>query len=367
MSDIRLVLIGTGQNMKGHLRSLVHLDRVKIVGMADVDEDRLAEAQEMLDEPVPAYLDYRELLDNVEAETCFIAVPNYLHRQVTVDALDAGLHTMCEKPMSTSTEDCDAMIEAAERNGRFLQVGLSCRFSRVDSTARRLVASGAIGEPKMIWAREFRPPFAKKYEDWILDRSRSGGTLVEKTCHHFDLFNWFSESRGPANPTRVYGSGAADWVYQDISRLPEGRTEAEAPTVNIIDNALVTVDYDTGVRAELLLCMFALHGRKLEIGIQGTEGGVVYYRHDFRVELYDEDHSGEPRVIEIDVPDEELEWSHHGQAYLEQLYFFDCVRKNERPDVDGYVGKRSVEVALAAEESVATGLPVKLNATPLSA
>ncbi|MBD3291800.1 MAG: hypothetical protein GF393_02685, partial [Armatimonadia bacterium] len=337
MSDIRLVLIGTGQNMRGHMRSLVHLDGVEIVGMADVDEDRLAEAMEMLDEPVPGYLDYRALLDNVEAETCFIAVPNYLHRQVAVDCLGAGLHTMCEKPMATSTEDCDAMIEAAERNDRILQVGLSCRFSRVDSTAHRLVASGAIGEPKMVWAREFRPPFAKKYQDWILDRSRSGGTLVEKTCHHFDLFNWFTGACGGSNPTRVFGSGGADWVYQDLDHMPEGRTEDEEPTLNIIDNAYVTVDYDTGARAQLLLCMFANRGRKLEIGIQGTEGAVVYYRLEFRVELCDGDHPKEPRVIEIDIPDDEMGWSHNGQAYLEQLYFFDCVRRGEKPDVDGYV------------------------------
>ncbi|MGI5818969.1 MAG: Gfo/Idh/MocA family protein [Armatimonadota bacterium] len=365
MSDYRLVLIGTGQNMKGHLRSLLRLERVRIVGMADVDEERLAGAMELLDEPVPGYLDYRELLDSVEAEAALIAVPNYLHRQITCDCLDAGLHTLCEKPMATSVEDCDAMIEAAERNDRFLQIGLSCRFSRVDSTARRLVASGAIGEPKLAWAREFRPPFARKYRDWILDRSRSGGTLVEKTCHHFDLFNWFLAAGQPANATRVFGSGGADVVYADAGGIPEGLTESDDATVNVIDNALVTVDYDTGARAELVLCMFARHGRKLEIGIQGTEGGVVYYRHDLRLELFDERHSDRPRVIEIDIPDEEREFSHGGQAYLEQLYFFDCLRRGERPDVDGYVGKRSVEIALAAEESVQTGLPVKVRATPL--
>ncbi len=365
MPEIRLLLIGTGQNMLGHIRSLVQLKGVEIVGMADVDEDRLARAMEMLNEPVPGLLDYRELLETVEADACFIAVPNYLHRQVACDCLDAGLHTMCEKPMATSTADCDAMIAAADRNDRFLQVGLSCRFSRVDSTAHRLVASGAIGEPKMVWAREFRAPFAKKYEDWILDRNRSGGTLVEKTCHHFDLFNWFTGACGGSNATRVYGSGGADWVYEDLSRLPEGRTEAEEPTLNIIDNAFVTVDYDTGARAELLLCMFANSGRKLEIGIQGTEGAVIYYRLEFRVDLFDADHPKEPRTIEIDIPDDEMGWSHHGQAYLEQLYFLDCVRKGERPTVDGYVGKRSVEIALAAEESVRTHMPVGIDATPL--
>ncbi len=367
MDDIRLILVGTGQNMLGHLRSLVHIDGVRIVGMADVDAERLAKAQAMVEHEVPGYLDYRDLLGEIEADAVFIAVPNYLHRQITCDCLDAGLHVMCEKPMATSTEDCDAMIAAAERNNRILEVGLSCRFSRIDSKAHELVATGAIGEPIMVWAREFRPPFARKFQDWILDEQRSGGTLLEKTCHHFDLFNWFAGAgrKGTANAIRVYASGGADCVYADVSRLPEGRTERDNPTLNILDNAFVTVDYDTGARANLALCMFADHGRKLEFGIQGTEGTVVYYRLEFRVELYNAEHHLQPKVIEIEIPAQEKGWSHHGQAYLEQLYFFECVREGKKPEVDGYVGKRAVEISLAAERSAKTHLPVELQATRL--
>jgi len=367
MDEIRLALVGMGQNMAGHLRSLVHIDGVRIVGMADPVEANLTSSRAQVDYEVPCFTDYRALLDGVAADACFIAVPNYLHRQVACDCLGAGLHTMCEKPMATSVADCDAMIAAAERAGRIFQVGLSCRFSRIDSRAHELVASGIIGEPKMAWAREFRAPFAKKYQDWILDRDRSGGTLLEKTCHHFDLFNWFAGARGEANPMRVYASGGADWVYASLERMPEGRTEAERPTLNILDNAFVTVDYDTGLRANLALCMFADRGRKLEIGIQGTEGAVVYYRLEFRVELFDAEHPREPLVVDIEIPAEEKGWSHHGQAYLEQLYFFDCVREGRPPAVDGYVGKRAVEISLAAEESARTHAPVEYTATPLPA
>ena len=312
MDDIRLALIGTGQNMMGHIKSLVHIDDVRIVALADVDEGNLAKATEAVGGDVPAFTDYRALLDEVEADACFIAVPNYLHRQVVCDCLQAGLHTMCEKPMATSTADCDAMIEAAESNDRILQVGLSCRFSRIDSRAHELVAQGLIGEPKMIWCREFR--------DWILDSSRSGGTLLEKTCHHFDLFNWFAD----ANATRVYASGGADWVYRDGGAHAERKDEGAK--VDIIDNAFVTVDYDSGLRANLGLCMFADRGRKLEFGIQGTEGALAYYRLEFRIVVYDEENPRDGREIEIEIPEHEKGWSHHGQAYLEQLYFFECVR-----------------------------------------
>ncbi len=359
MDDIRLVLIGTGQNMMGHIRSLVNIDDVKIVGPADVDEERLAQAAETAGNGAPTFTDYRRLLDETEADACFIAVPNYLHRQVTCNCLDAGLHTLCEKPMATSTEDCDAMIAAADRNGRILEVGLSCRFSRIDSQAQELVASGIIGEPKMIWCREFRAPFAKKYEDWILDSSRSGGTLLEKTCHHFDLFNWFADS----DANRVYASGAPDWVYRDEGALATNKDEGA--TVDVIDNAFVTVDYDSGLRANLGLCMFAPRGRKLEFGVQGTEGALVYYRLEFRIEVFDEENPKDGREIEVVIPEREKGWSHHGQAYREQLYFFDCVREGTRPSVDGYVGKRAVEVSLAAERSIRDGLPVTMSPTPL--
>ncbi len=358
MDDIRLALIGTGQNMLGHIRSLVHIDDVDIVGLADVDEERLAKAAEALDNDAPTFTDYQRLLDEIEADACFIAVPNYLHRQVTCDCLDAGLHTMCEKPMATSTDDCDAMIAAAERNDRILEVGLSCRFSRIDSQAHELVASGIIGEPKMIWCREFRAPFAKKYQDWILDSDRSGGTLLEKTCHHFDLFNWFADS----DASRVYASGAPDWVYRDAGAHAERKDEGAK--VDIIDNAFVTVDYVSGLRANLGLCMFAPRGRKFEFGVQGTEGAVVYYRLEFRIVVFDEENPKDGREIEIHIPEEEKGWSHHGQAYREQLYFFECVREGKRPVVDGYVGKRAVEISLAAERSIRDGAPVTMNPTP---
>ena len=359
MDDIRLVLIGTGQNMMGHIRSLVHIDGVRIVGLADVDEESLARAAEAVGHEVRTFTDYRALLDGTPADACFIAVPNYLHRQVTCDCLDAGLHTLCEKPMATSTDDCDAMIAAADQSNRILQVGLSCRFSRIDSKAHELVASGVIGEPKMIWCREFRAPFAKKYRDWILDSDRSGGTLLEKTCHHFDLFNWFAG----ADATRVYASGAPDWVYREAGKHADRKDQGAK--VDIIDNAFVTVDYDSGLRANLGLCMFAPRGRKFEFGIQGTEGAVVYYRLEFRVVLYDEANPRDGRDISIEIPEREMGWSHHGQAYLEQLYFLDCVREGRKPEVDGYVGKRAVEISLAAEQSIKDGGPVVIHATTL--
>ncbi len=359
MDEIRLALIGTGQNMVGHIKSLVNIDDVRIVGLADVDEENLAKAADGIEHDVPTFTDYRKLLDDVEADACFIAVPNYLHRQVTCDCLDAGLHTMCEKPMATSPEDCDAMIAAAERNGRILEVGLSCRFSRIDGQAHEMVAGGVVGEPKMIWCREFRAPFAKKYQDWILDSSRSGGTLLEKTCHHFDLFNWFAN----ADANQVYASGAPDWVYRDAGAHAERKDEGAK--VDIIDNAFVTVDYDNGMRANLGLCMFAQRGRTLEFGVQGTEGALVYYRTKFRIEVFDEENPVEGREIEIEIPEHEKSWSHHGQAYREQLYFFDCVRNGTKPSVDGYVGKRAVEISLAAEQSIRERAAVALTPTPL--
>ena len=359
MTEVSLVLIGTGQNMRGHLRSLVHIDGLRIAGMADVDEQNLAEAAALVDDHTPTFADYRLLLDQVRADAALIAVPNYLHRQVTCDCLEAGLHVLCEKPMATTLDDCDAMIEAARRTDRILEVGLSCRFSRIDSLAHRLVAEGTIGEPKMVWGKEFRAPFTKKHQDWILDSSRSGGTLVEKTCHHFDLFNWLAE----ANAVRVWASGNADWVYRAGGEYAERRDPAAK--VDIIDNAFVTVDYDSGLRANLALCMFAPRGRKLEFGVIGTEGQVLYYRLEFRVVVFDEqDPKG--REIRVEIPERELGWSHHGQAYLEQLHFLECVREGRKPTVDGVVGKRSLEIALAAEESVRTGQPVPINATPLA-
>lgn len=94
----------------------------------------------------------------------------------------------------------------------------------------------AVGSVRQLWCKEFRGPFGIKVDDWIVQRRWSGGTLVEKNCHHFDLFNWFAGS----TPRRVAAFGSIDLVYG---------ADRFSVTPDVIDNAQVLVQYESGATA----------------------------------------------------------------------------------------------------------------------
>src|SRR5204862_4758538 len=103
--------------------------------------------------------------------------------------------------------------------------------------------AGEIGTPRMVWTRESRGPFQKKSQDWIQDARRSGGMLVDKNCHHFDLMNWWVNSK----PKRVAAFGG-----NAVNRVIEGGDQVN-------DHSTVNFEYENGVRGTLQICLFALY------------------------------------------------------------------------------------------------------------
>src|SRR2546423_1479412 len=116
------------------------------------------------------------------------------------------------------------------------------RYSKYFGKIKELVDGVEIGEVQLVWCKEFRGPFLKKVGDWIQDERLSGGTLVDKNCHHFDLMNWWVGAR----PKRVCGFGGNDVVHVVKNQY------------EVIDHASVSFEYENGVRGTLDLCMFAL-------------------------------------------------------------------------------------------------------------
>jgi predicted dehydrogenase len=157
-----------------------------------------------------------------------------------------------------------AAAEARDRScGAVIWVGLEYRYMPPVARLLREVHAGTVGPPKMVAIREHRFPFLQKVGDWNRFNRNTGGTLVEKCCHFFDLMNHITGDR----PVRVQASGA-----QDVNHLDE-RYDGEVP--DILDNAFVIVDYEQGARALLDLCMFAeASEHQEEISVVGPRGKV---------------------------------------------------------------------------------------------
>ncbi|MFA5646462.1 MAG: Gfo/Idh/MocA family oxidoreductase [Candidatus Ratteibacteria bacterium] len=265
---IKTGIIGYGMRGKGVTGNLMASGEYDIAAIADIDPralDRVREDPRLHNCGV--FEDYRELLRSDRLEAVFVMVPQYLHRDITVEAFRAGKSVYCEKPMALTLHECDDMIKEGRKAGRVLMIGQQMRYHAHLNRMKDLVARGEIGVPVMIWLKELRNPFPASME-WAFDRKKSGGLLLEKNCHHFDFFNWFAE----ADPVRVFASGG-----QDVLHSPFGVKS------DILDNAWVTVEFANGARAMLGICMFAglpalveggigTHIR--EMGVMGSRGVI---------------------------------------------------------------------------------------------
>jgi len=359
--QIRYGVVGTGMMGVEHIENVLALDDCTVTAVADPHPESLAWAREAVGTgaELATFATVEELVESGLCDALVIASPNFTHRDVLVPAIESGLHLLVEKPLATTLADCRELVDlVAERRTDAMQViwmGLEYRYM---PPLRRLMAEieqGTVGDVKMVAIREHRFPFLVKVDNWNRFNENSGGTLVEKCCHFFDLMMQATRSR----PVRVYASGA-----QDVNHLDE---VYDGKTPDILDNAYVIVDFANASRGMLDLCMFAEASKnEREIVVVGDRGKLEALDTESVVrigERTDDIVSGinavtEERVIDTSVKHQGL---HHGASYLEHVDFADAIRNGRAADVTLLDGLWAAAVGFAAQRSLDTGLPVLLD------
>jgi predicted dehydrogenase len=150
--QIRFGIVGVGMEGSGLLSTAIQLPGVKCVAAADLYDGRHELAKEIVGQPIRTTRRYQELLDANDIDAIFVAVPDHWHKQVVVDALAAGKDVYCEKPMSHNPADGLAMVAAARKTDRIVQVGAQRTSSVLCAKAHELLAQGAIGDLNLIEA-----------------------------------------------------------------------------------------------------------------------------------------------------------------------------------------------------------------------
>jgi len=344
-------IVGVGSiSLRAHIPALSMMDDVDIVALCNPSRGKLEQGAALC-RRVPTMLeDYRDLIAMPDVDVVVVASPNDTHREITLAALAAGKHVLCEKPMATTLDDCLAVRQAAEGYGHILQYGLELRYAELYRRMAQIIQEGQIGRLRMLFCKEFRGPMLPGSGGWRSDRSRSGGVLLEKNCHHFDLFNWFAQSE----PVRVAAMGGSD-VLQDGQ----------------VDNAWVTVEYANGVRACLGVCLFSPFGNDLEVSAVGDRGKLESFTFHQTIRQWGTTKPDEtvcrvafdPLFSDICQEQREKErailWE-RSLIYREHRDLIDCVRTGRRPLVDAEVSLKSCVVALAAHQALETGSVVPL-------
>jgi myo-inositol 2-dehydrogenase / D-chiro-inositol 1-dehydrogenase len=351
MSDvIRYGIIGTGMMGCEHLMNLALVEGAAVTAIADSNETSRGWGKSFAPEGVEVYADYREMLRRAPVDAVVIATPNFTHHDVLQDVFRTRKHILVEKPMCTRVEDCHRVVEAAAKHPGVVWVGMEYRYMRAVDHLIARVHQAAVGRLHMLAIREHRFPFLPKVENWNRFNRNTGGTLVEKCCHFFDLMNLITRQK----PVRVYASGG-----QDVNHLDESYDGARP---DIIDNAYAIVDYDSGTRALLDLCMFAENSRhEVEIAATGDSGKIEAFVPAQTVVLSRRD--GSERESQSFDLDPRVRWAgaHHGSTYFEHLQFLAAIRAGSAPAVSAADGALAVGVGAAAELSIREKRPVELR------
>ena len=345
MADVRVGVIGTGMMGCEHLKNFMGIPNVAITAISDPNEEPRQWAELTLGESwqgVQSFSDHRELLNSGAVDAVVVASPNFTHKAILDDIFETSLPVLVEKPMCTTVEDCVSIVEAQKLRRAITWVGLEYRYMAPIAELVRQVHGGAVGDLKMMAIREHRFPFLVKVDNWNRFSKNTGGTLVEKCCHFFDLMNLVVASR----PVRVMASGG-----QDVNHLDE---VYDGQHSDILDNAYVVVEYENGVRTMLDLSMFAEGSRhEQEICAVGSLGKVEAFVPGDGQVLVGERKGRTVREIEVGIdPDVAHVGFHFGASYLECKKFIDAVVSGASPAVTVEDGLWSVVVGAAAHRSI---------------
>ena len=350
---VRYGVIGTGMMGVEHIENINAHEGAVVTAVSDTNATSRSNGERAADGDVAVFEDHRDLLRSGLCDAVVIATPNFTHIDVLPDALEAPVHVMIEKPLCTTVADCERVLDlAAQRpDGYITWMAMEYRYMPAVASLVAHVHNGAVGAPRMVAIREHRFPFLVKVDDWNRFSENTGGTLVEKTCHYFDLMNLIVQER----PLRVMASGA-----QDVNHLDEnygGRTP------DILDNAFVIVDYPSGARALLDLCMFAeATDEQEEMSVVGERGKVEARMPSNTVHV---GRRGEHFIGHVErhtAGDDRIAYHgfHHGSSFIEHAGFIEAIRTGGEPAVTLDDGYWAVAMGVAAHRSIELGRPVQL-------
>jgi predicted dehydrogenase len=190
MSDtLTLGIAGLRNIGMGHGRRARSLNGVRVLAGADTDAERLQTAKKALNLQ-ECYADAREMIDKSSVDAVILALPNHLHAPLTIQALETGIHVLVEKPIAHTSADARAMIEARDRTGKTLMVGMNQRFTPGHAALKEMIKGGKLGDiyyGKTWWRRRRVGKGLWQRGEWFLTWEHSGGgPLIDLGVHMLD-------------------------------------------------------------------------------------------------------------------------------------------------------------------------------------
>lgn len=332
MSRLKVGVLGCGSIAKyRHLPEFAENKHVKIVALCDVNEERVKKKAEQYG--ATAYTDYEEMLEKEALDLVSICLPNHLHASATIAALNKGCHVLCEKPMATSKDEAEAMIAAAEENGKQLMIAHNQRFVASHEKAKELIENGEIGK-----VYSFRTTFghggpegwsADGRDSWFFRKEEAFiGAMGDLGVHKADLIRY------------LLGEEVVE-VGAFVETSAKGDTDVD-------DNAVCVLKMESGIVGTLVASWSynafqdnstVIYGEKAIIRLEDDpDHSLIVHYTDGEIDRYDLD--------KIQTNEE------GGQTTSYVIdHFVEAIVEGKEVPISGVEGKKSLEVVLAALQS----------------
>ena len=361
MEALRTAIVGCGKVGHLHAKALSRLSESVFVAVCDTNLQR---AQQFAAEyKVKAYQDVEDMIAGSRVESLTVCTPHPLHAEPAVRAANAGVHVLIEKPLASSLQDCDAILNAAKRSG--VKIGTMCqrRFYTPCQRIKRALEEGKLGRPILgsVAMYGWRDQAYYKSDPWRGSwKAEGGGVLVNQAPHQLDLLQWYM---GPID--ELFG-------YWD---------NLNHPYIEVEDTAIAVLRFKNGALGNIVVSNSqnpALYGRVYVHGSNGasvgvqTDGGAMFIAGMSSIT--------EPLLNDLwTVPGEQellKEWqkedsdfflSINPMEYYHQLQiseFLKAVIESRDPLITGEEGRKTVEIFTALYRSQRDRKPVKFPLTP---
>jgi predicted dehydrogenase len=310
-----------------YAQSLKEIKGVELFGIADENKDRGQKAANQF--RTNYFKDYQELLKE-DIDAVIICSENIMHKEMTIAAAKAGKHILCEKPLATTVEDAQAIIEACNKYGVKLQTAFPVRFNPPVQRVKQMIDNGDLGRIVAIRGTNR----GQNPGGWFIEQELSGGgAVLDHTVHVVDLMRWFMNSE----VKEVYAE--VDTVFNDIQ---------------IDDCGLLMLEFENGVFAShdpsWSRCKTFPTWGDVTMEIVGTNGVVQLDAFKQHFMVYNDS-------------EQKVNQEFWGNSYDLELVedFINCLKEDREPSISGYDGLKAMEVALAAYESAKMKKPFRIT------
>ncbi|MFH5823528.1 Gfo/Idh/MocA family protein [Georgenia sp. AZ-5] len=331
---MKLGIVGCGRIYRNHVQAARLVEGVELVGFADIDKEHLRAAVEQWG--LPGFTDYQELVD-AGAEAVSLCLPHSMHADVCVDLAQRGVHVLCEKPLATTLQDADRMIEACDAAGVQLGVVFQHRFNDNSVILRRLIEAGELGDLVLGTAifQYHKAPSDAAYFAWRGSvQGAGGGTLANFGVHTIDLLLWLM---GAVSDARGY-----------VATLTMG-TEVE-------DTGAAVLKFESGALGTIAATLASSVDFESRLCIAGTEA-TAWLTDSSRLEVRRIDGRRETHEFEglLDDPAFPTK-APYGRGHIAVLAdFAAAVREGRPPACDGRSARRTQAVIASIYEQQRLG------------